>query len=110
MIAPRLQRTNTDIEERNRADYLLLAEKRTLEMIAGGASLTYATGTGIEERKEAEERMQNEYVALREEIDGSSMFEGIVGCPEPLRRVLAQVAKVARTDYNPRCPLALLLE
>ena len=39
MIAPRLQRTNTGKEERNRTDYLLLAEKRTLEMIAGGASL-----------------------------------------------------------------------
>src|SRR5438552_1437265 len=32
--------TNTDIEDRKRAESLLSAEKRTLEMIAGGASLT----------------------------------------------------------------------
>src|SRR6266478_6927027 len=31
--------TNTDIEDRNRAEALLAAEKRTLEMIASGASL-----------------------------------------------------------------------
>jgi formate hydrogenlyase transcriptional activator len=29
----------------------------------------YATGTDIEDRKQAEERMQNENLALREEID-----------------------------------------
>jgi hypothetical protein len=31
--------TNTDIEDRKRAEALLAAEKRTLEMIAGGAQL-----------------------------------------------------------------------
>jgi formate hydrogenlyase transcriptional activator len=35
---------------------------------------------------------------LREEIDHSSMFEEIVGSSAPLRKVLAQVAKVAPTD------------
>jgi len=35
---------------------------------------------------------------LREEIDRSSMFEEIVGSSAPLRKVLAQVAKVAPTD------------
>jgi len=35
---------------------------------------------------------------LREEIDHSSMFEEIVGSSEALRRVLAQVAKVAPVD------------
>jgi len=35
---------------------------------------------------------------LREEIDRSSMFEEIVGSSEALRRVLAQVAKVAPTE------------
>ena len=58
----------------------------------------YATGTDIEERRQAEERMRNENLALREEIDRSSMFEEIVGSSEGLRRVLVQVAKVARTD------------
>ena len=38
----------------------------------------YATGTDIEDRKRTEERTRNENVALREEIDRSSMFEEIV--------------------------------
>jgi formate hydrogenlyase transcriptional activator len=58
----------------------------------------YATGTDIDDRKQAEERVRRENLALREEIDRSSMFEEIVGSSEALRRVLAQVAKVAPTD------------
>ena len=58
----------------------------------------YATGTDIEDRKLAEQRLQNENVALREEIDRSSMFEEIVGSCEPMRQVLKQVAKVAPSD------------
>jgi hypothetical protein len=45
----------------------------------------------IEDRKQAEERMRNENLALQEEIDRSSMFEEIVRCSEPPPRVLAQV-------------------
>ncbi len=58
----------------------------------------YATGIDIEDRKQAEERVQKENVALREEIDRSSMFEEIVGSSEALGKVLAQVAKVAPVD------------
>jgi formate hydrogenlyase transcriptional activator len=56
----------------------------------------YATGTDIHDRKQAEERMRNENLALREDIDHSSMFEEIVG--SSLQPVLSQVAKVAETD------------
>ena len=58
----------------------------------------YATGTDIDERKRAEERIRSENVALREEIDRSAMFEEIVGSSDALRQLLAQVAKVAPTD------------
>jgi len=58
----------------------------------------YATGTDIDDRKRDEERMRNENLALREDIDRSSMFEEIVGSSPALQRVLAQVAKVATTD------------
>jgi PAS domain S-box-containing protein len=58
----------------------------------------YATGIDIEDRKQAEERVQKENFALREEIDHSSMFEEIVGSSEALRKILAQVAKVAPLD------------
>jgi PAS domain S-box-containing protein len=58
----------------------------------------YATGTDIEDRKQAEERARKENLALREEIVRSSMFEEIVGSSDALCQVLAQVAKVAPTD------------
>src|SRR5438132_1001357 len=58
----------------------------------------YATGTDIDDRKRTEERTRNENLALREDIDRASMFEEIIGSSPALRRVLAQVAKVATTD------------
>ena len=58
----------------------------------------YVTGVDIDDRKQAEERVRNENLALREEIDRASMFEEIVGSSEALRTVLLQVAKVAPTD------------
>jgi PAS domain S-box-containing protein len=58
----------------------------------------YATGTDIEDRKVAEQRLQNENVALREDVDRFSMFEEIVGSCESIRQVLKQVTKVAPSD------------
>jgi formate hydrogenlyase transcriptional activator len=58
----------------------------------------YATGIDIDDRKQVEERVQKENLALREEIDTASMFEEIVGSSAALRKVLGQVAKVAAVD------------
>jgi formate hydrogenlyase transcriptional activator len=58
----------------------------------------YVTGTDIDDRKRAEDRMRNETFALREDIDRASMFEEIVGSSHALQRVLTQVTKVAHTD------------
>jgi formate hydrogenlyase transcriptional activator len=58
----------------------------------------YATGTDIDDRVRAEERIRNENLALREQIDRESMFEDIVGSSESLRKVLRQVAKIAPSD------------
>jgi PAS domain S-box-containing protein len=58
----------------------------------------YVAGTDIEDRKQAEQRLQNENVALREEIARASMFDEIVGTSPPLQRVLSRVAKVAPID------------
>jgi formate hydrogenlyase transcriptional activator len=52
----------------------------------------------IDDRKRSEERLQQENVALREEIDKASMFEEIVGTSPPLQTVLSRVSKVAATD------------
>jgi formate hydrogenlyase transcriptional activator len=57
-----------------------------------------AAGTDIDKRKRDEERLREENLALREEIDHSSMFEEIVGSSAPLRKTLSQVSKVAPTD------------
>jgi formate hydrogenlyase transcriptional activator len=57
-----------------------------------------AAGTDIDDRKRGEERLREENLVLREEIDRSSMFEEIVGSSAPLRVTLSQVAKVAPTD------------
>src|SRR5260221_5442343 len=58
----------------------------------------YATGTDIEDRKRAEERMRNENLALREQIDSAFMFEEIVGASPALQSVLSSIVKVAPTD------------
>ena len=58
----------------------------------------FVTGTEIEALKQAEERTQNENLALREEVDKASMFEEIVGASSILRAVLTRVAKVAPTE------------
>ena len=58
----------------------------------------YATGTDIDDRKQAEERTQQENVALREQIDQVFMFEEIVGSSPALKTVISNIVKVAPTD------------
>jgi formate hydrogenlyase transcriptional activator len=58
----------------------------------------YVAGTDIEDRKQTEERLQHENVALREELDNTCMFEEIVGTSHALQAVLSRVSKVAPTD------------
>ncbi len=60
----------------------------------------YAAGTDIEELKLAEQRLLDENVSLREEIDKASMFEEIVGTSAPLKKVLSRISKVAPTDSS----------
>jgi formate hydrogenlyase transcriptional activator len=58
----------------------------------------YVACTDIDERKRAEEKLQRENVALREEIDKASMFDEIVGTSPALRTVLSRISKVAPSD------------
>ncbi len=64
----------------------------------GRVARWFATATDIEDRKQAEQRVRNENLALREEIDRYSMYEAIVGSSVALRSVIAQIDKVAPTD------------
>jgi PAS domain S-box-containing protein len=58
----------------------------------------YIASTDIEDRKRAEERLEKENAALREEIVQASMFEEIVGTSPALKRVLSHISKVAPTN------------
>ncbi len=52
----------------------------------------------FEEIQRLKDRLQDENVALREEIDQASMFEEIVGASAALKSVLSQISQVAPTD------------
>jgi len=52
----------------------------------------------FEEIKRLKDRLQDENVALREQIDQALMFEEIVGSSPALEAVLSSVVKVAPTD------------
>jgi transcriptional regulator with GAF, ATPase, and Fis domain len=52
----------------------------------------------LEENQRLKDRLQDENLALREQIDQALMFEEIVGASPALRAVLSRVAKVAPTD------------
>ena len=75
-----------------------LARFNPLRNEQGQISRWYIAGTDIEERKQAEERLRSENVALREEIDKASMFEEIIGTSHALKSVLSRISKVAPTD------------
>jgi len=64
----------------------------------GNITRWHVGSTDIEDRKRSEERLQQENVALREEIDKTSMFEEIVGASPGLAAVLSRVSKVASSD------------
>lgn len=106
------------------AGYPLLVEKRAIgvmgifsryplsnDTLDTLASVADAIAQGIDrKRAEAElevafkqiqvlkDQLYKENIALREEIDQTSMFEEIVGTAPPLKEVLARVSKVAPTD------------
>ena len=75
-----------------------LVQYRPLKDDQGRVIRWYVTATDIQEQKMTEETLRNENLALREEIDHSSMFEEIIGSSVSMRQVLTQVAKVAPSD------------
>src|SRR5260370_24693154 len=68
-----------------------LARFNRLHDEEGQISHWYIAGTDIEDRKQVEDRLRRENVALREEIDKASMFEEIVGTSPPLKSVLSLI-------------------
>jgi len=76
----------------------LLVQYNPLRDERGEVIRWYATGTDIDDRKQAEERTRQENFALREQIDQVFMFEEIVGSSPALKSVLSSILKVAPTD------------
>ena len=82
----------TDIDARKQSEEKLRrseAEQRQAQA---------ALETAFEEIKRLKDRLQDENLALREEIDQAFMFEEIVGASPALKSVLSHVSKVAPTD------------
>jgi PAS domain S-box-containing protein len=77
-----------------------LSRRNPLRDEHGNLTHWYIAAADIEDRKAAEQRLEDENVSLREEIDKSSMFEEIVGTSAPLKKVLSRVSKVAPTDSS----------
>src|SRR3989442_5715266 len=75
-----------------------LARSNPLRDDQGQLIRWYVACTDIDDRKAAEERLQQENVALREEVDRASMFEEIVGASPALTAVLSRACKVAASD------------
>jgi len=76
----------------------LLVRFNPLRDDQGQITRWYVASTDIEDRKQAEDRLRSENVALREEIDKTSMFEEIVGASPALQAVLSRISKVAPSD------------
>ena len=66
--------------------------------LIGSVQDVTASKKAFEEIRALRDRLFQENVALREEVDRASMFEDIVGNSPPLRAVLSRVSKVAPTD------------
>jgi len=64
----------------------------------GRVTRWYAAATDIEDRKQVEQQVHEENLALREQIDQAFMFEEIVGSSPALKTVVASIVKVAPTD------------
>jgi formate hydrogenlyase transcriptional activator len=89
-----------------------LHRKVPLRDQAGNIVKWFGSSIDIDDRKRADDALRKSYdeikalkdqlykenLALKQEIDQTSMFEEIVGSSEKLRRVLMLVAKVAPTD------------
>jgi PAS domain S-box-containing protein len=76
----------------------LLARYNPVRDDNGRIKSWYVACTDIEDRKRAEERLRQENLALREEIDQASMFEEIVGSSPALQTVLSSISKVAPSN------------
>ncbi len=75
-----------------------LARGKPVRDHRGQIARWYFAATDIEDRKRSEDRLVQENVALREQVDESSMFGDVIGASAGLKAVLSRVSKVASTN------------
>ncbi len=73
-------------------------EVEILEEVSRPIATAVSNSLAFNEIGRLKDRLEQENFVLKEEIDQQSMFEEIVGASKSLRKVLAQVEKVAPTD------------
>ena len=95
-----LRRDTAEREERLRMDAELEREKlrASQELLAETSRLCQELQEREGEIRALKDRLYRENLALRDEVDRTSMFEEIVGSSGALKIVLSRIAKVAPTD------------
>ena len=96
----RLRRETAEREERLRSEAELERQKlEASQELLTETSRLYRELQGREaEIRELKDQLYRENLALRDEVDRTSMFEEIVGSSDELKVVLTRIAKVAPTD------------
>ena len=87
-----LQLTSRD--ERSFAEH----DVEFLSQVANQIAISLKNALQYEQVNKTKDRLHDENMALREQIDGACMFEEIVGSSPLLQRVLTSVVKVGPTD------------
>jgi transcriptional regulator with GAF, ATPase, and Fis domain len=103
LALPSPEALRREIADRKRAQEALETAKNELELrvqerTADLSKTNEDLVKAFQEIKTLKDQLQNENVALREEVDCASMFEEIVGTSKTLQKVISLVAKVAPTD------------
>ena len=96
----KLRRDTAEREERLRSEAELERQKlQASQELLTETSRLYRELQGREaEIRELKDQLYRENLALRDEVDRTSMFEEIVGSSDALKIVLSRIAKVAPTD------------
>ena len=86
----------TSREERSFAEH----DIEFLSEVANQIAISLKNALQYEQVNKTKDRLHDENMALREQIDGACMFEEIVGSSPQLQRVLTSVVKVGPTDSD----------
>src|ERR1700740_3422370 len=95
-----IKRLNEELEQRvvQRTSQLTEVNKEMTKEVLERQRAEDELGKAFEEIKRLKDRLHDENVVLREQIDRVFMFEEIVGSSPALKAVLSSIVKVAPTD------------